>query len=43
LADPNMIAVHSVIPIARFWEVMEELRDAGASGIVILPIENMID
>jgi len=43
LADGGMIAVHSVIPIDRFWEVMEELRDAGASGIVILPIESMID
>ncbi len=43
LAEDGMIAVHSVIPIDRFWEVMEELRDAGASGIVILPIESMID
>ncbi len=43
LAEDGMIAVHSVIPIDRFWEVMEELRDAGASGIVILPIESMIN
>lgn len=43
LAEDGMIAVHSVIPIDRFWEVMEELREAGASGIVILPIESMID
>ena len=43
LAEEGMIAVHSVIPIDRFWEVMEELRAAGASGIVILPIESMID
>ncbi len=43
LAEEGMIAVHSVIPIDRFWEVMEELREAGASGIVILPIESMID
>jgi ATP phosphoribosyltransferase len=37
-----MIAIHSVIPINQFWEVMEELKAAGATGIVILPIENMI-
>ncbi len=42
LADPDLIAIHSVIPIDRFWEVMEDLKAAGASGIVILPIENMI-
>ncbi|MDG5768095.1 ATP phosphoribosyltransferase [Balneolales bacterium ANBcel1] len=42
LAEENMVAIHSVIPIHRFWEVMEELKAAGASGIVILPIENMI-
>ncbi|MDI6400806.1 ATP phosphoribosyltransferase [Balneolaceae bacterium ANBcel3] len=42
LAENNMVAIHSVIPTGRFWEVMEELKDAGATGIVILPIENMI-
>lgn len=42
LAEDDMIAIHSVIPIHQFWEVMEELKAAGATGIVILPIENMI-
>lgn len=42
LADEGMVAVHTVIPIDRFWEVMEQLKAAGASGIVILPIESMI-
>lgn len=42
LADPDMVAVHSVIPIKAFWDVMEKLKTAGATGIVILPIENMI-
>ena len=43
LADENMIAIHTVIPITKFWEVMEELKDAGATGIVMLPIQNMIN
>jgi len=43
LADENMIAIHTVIPIKQFWEVMEELKAAGASGIVMLPIQNMIN
>lgn len=42
LADENMIAIHSVIPIKEFWGIMERLKAAGATGIVILPIENMI-
>lgn len=42
LAESNMVAIHTVIPIDKFWEVMEELKDAGASDIVMLPIESMI-
>jgi len=42
LADDEMVAIHTVIPIEQFWEVMEQLKSAGASGIVILPIESMI-
>lgn len=42
LADKNMIAIHSVIPLDEFWEVMEQLKEAGATGIVVMPIENMI-
>jgi ATP phosphoribosyltransferase len=42
LADENRIAIHSVIPIKEFWDIMERLKEAGATGIVILPIENMI-
>lgn len=42
LAEDNMVAVHTVIPIDEFWVVMERLKKAGATGIVILPIESMI-
>jgi ATP phosphoribosyltransferase len=42
LAEKNMVAIHTVIPIATFWDVMEELKAAGATGIVMLPIESMI-
>lgn len=42
LADDGMVAVHTVIPIDEFWIVMEKLKAAGATGIVILPIESMI-
>jgi len=42
LADEEMVAVHTVIPIDQFWIVMEQLKLEGATGIVILPIESMI-
>ncbi len=42
LADEDMAAIHTVIQVEQFWEVMENLKKAGASGIVILPIESMI-
>ena len=42
LAETEMVAIHSVIPYDQFWEVMEQLQDAGASDIVMLPIESMI-
>lgn len=42
LADENMLAVHAVIPSDKFWEIIEDLKSAGASGILLLPIENLI-
>ncbi len=42
LAETEMVAIHSVIPYDQFWDVMEQLQDAGASDIVMLPIESMI-
>ncbi|MBO6585436.1 MAG: ATP phosphoribosyltransferase [Gracilimonas sp.] len=42
LADNDMVAIHTVIPLDKFWTVMEELKEAGASDIVMLPIESMI-
>jgi ATP phosphoribosyltransferase len=42
LAEAGMVAIHSVVPINEFWEIMERLKIAGASDMVILPIESMI-
>ena len=42
LAESDMVAIHTVIPITKFWPVMEELKSAGASDIVMIPIESMI-
>jgi len=42
LADNDMVAIHTVVTISTFWDVMEKLKEAGATGIVMLPIESMI-
>lgn len=42
LADESMLALHAVIPADKFWEIQSDLKNAGASGILLLPIENII-
>lgn len=42
LADSEMTAVHAVIPTDKFWDIKEDLINAGATGILLLPINNMI-
>ena len=42
LADEKMLAVHAVIPSDKFWAIVDDLKSAGATGILLLPIENMI-
>ena len=42
LATPGMVAIHSVVHEEVFWEVMEQLRKAGASDIIVVPIEKII-
>jgi len=42
LADQKMVAVHSVVGEDVFWDVMEKLKAAGATDIVVVPIEKFI-
>ncbi|WP_339697679.1 ATP phosphoribosyltransferase [uncultured Roseivirga sp.] len=42
LATEGWSSVHSVIQEDDFWEIIEELRNAGAQGILVVPIEKMI-
>jgi len=40
--DESKVAVHAVCQEAIFWETMESLKKAGASSILVLPIEKMM-
>lgn len=42
LAEKGWSSIHSVINEEQFWEHIEELRAAGAQGILVVPIEKMI-
>lgn len=42
LAEEGMVALHSVIAEDVFWDVMEKLKRAGASDIIVVPIETII-
>ena len=42
LAEENWVAVHTVIPERDFWDKISQLKQAGAQGIVVMPIEKII-
>jgi ATP phosphoribosyltransferase len=42
LADEGWVAVHTVIPENDFWDRISQLKQAGAQGIVVMPIEKII-
>jgi ATP phosphoribosyltransferase len=41
LAEPGMVAVHALVPAADVWRLLPELEAAGASSILIVPVERM--
>jgi len=42
LAEQGWSSVHSVVNENDFWEIIEKLKQAGAQGILVVPIEKMI-
>ena len=42
LQRKGWVSVHAVVNENKFWEVIDNLRNAGAEGILIIPIEKMI-
>ncbi len=39
---PDKVAVHAVCRETVFWETLESLKTAGASAILVLPVEKML-
>ena len=42
LADEEWCSVHTVLNQKRFWEIIGKLKELGAQGILVTPIEKMI-
>lgn len=42
LADPNWCSIHTVLDEKRFWGIINRLKELGAQGILVTPIEKMI-
>lgn len=42
LAEPGWSSVHSVLSENDFWDIIEKLKDSGAQGILVVPIEKMV-
>ncbi len=42
LAEPDWVAVHTVISEQDFWDRINKLKGAGAQGIVVMPVEKII-
>jgi ATP phosphoribosyltransferase len=42
LAHEGMIAIHSVVEADQVWSLLPKLKAAGASGILVLPIEKLL-
>ena len=42
LSDPDWCAIHTVLDEKRFWEIIGKLKELGAQGILVTPIEKMI-
>ncbi len=42
LAEEGWSSVHSVLSEDQFWDIIEKLKQAGAQGILVVPIEKMV-
>jgi ATP phosphoribosyltransferase len=42
LAEEGMVAVHALVPAQDVWSLLPELEAAGASSILLVPVERML-
>ena len=42
LAEPGMVAMHALVPAVEVWSLLPRLSAAGASAILLVPVERMV-
>jgi ATP phosphoribosyltransferase len=42
LADPSQVALHAAVEADEIWDLLPRLKAAGASGILVLPVERVV-
>ena len=42
LATDGWSSIHTVVDEKSFWEIISRLKELGAQGILVMPIEKMI-
>ena len=42
LAEEGWSSIHSVVKEDEFWDIIDRLKENGAQGILVVPIEKMI-
>jgi ATP phosphoribosyltransferase len=42
LAEPGMVAVHALVPASDVWHVLPRLERAGATSILLVPVERLL-
>jgi len=42
LAEPGQIAIHAAVDVDDVWDLLPQLKDAGATSILVLPVERLI-
>jgi ATP phosphoribosyltransferase len=42
LADDGQIAVHAAVDADEVWSLLPELKSAGASSILVVPVERLV-
>jgi ATP phosphoribosyltransferase len=42
LADPSQVALHAAVEADEIWDLLPRLKTAGATGILVLPVERVV-
>ncbi len=42
LAAPGQLALHAAVDVEEIWDLLPRLKEAGASSILVMPVERVV-